>query len=356
MSDITAKIAPIIERIASSAAAKTPLQIQGGGSKKFYGNPAVGELLDLSSLDGVLAYEPSELYITVAAATPLSKIESLLAENGQMFAFEPPHFAPKATIGGITACGLSGPRRTSAGALRDHILGVALIDGSGQQLRFGGTVLKNVAGFDVSRLMAGALGTLGALTEITFRTAPKPEQDVTAVIECAAEEAIDADNEMLGAGLPLSGSVWHGGMAWRRFSGGEESVRRAVQEIGGDVLTEEEQRDFWHSVLEQTHEFFGGDDDLWRLTAPATAPLSFGDNFIEWQGAVRWRRGTNKHAQASALAAGGAATLFRSADAGVGDRFPPLAEPVAKIHQKLKSAFDPSNILNRGRLYEFSDG
>ena len=346
--------AAVAEQIAAAAARQTPLVLRGGGGKSFYGNPCAGEILDLSPLSGVLEYEPSELYVAAQAATPLAEVEKLLEENGQMLAFEPPHYSPAATVGGALACGLSGPRRPSAGALRDHVLGVCIMDGRGKILRFGGKVIKNVAGFDVSRLMAGALGVLGAAAEVVFRAAPRPEYEITAVSECTAAEAAAADHKMLAAGLPLSGGVWHKNRVWRRFSGGKKSLRRAVAEAGGDILSEDEHRKFWLSAREQTHEFFSGNEDLWRLAVPALAPFSAGDDFVEWHGAVRWRRGAAAAAKAAAAKAGGAAVLFRAKNAAACGRFPLPAAPLFRIYRNLKKAFDPEDILNRGRLYDFS--
>ena len=345
----------IASRIASAAKERTPLILRGNGGKSFYGNPSAGEVLDLSSLRGILEYEPSELFVSAAAATPLSEIESLLRENGQMLAFEPPHFSSFATAGGAFACGLSGPRRPSAGALRDHILGIAIIDGRGRQLTFGGKVMKNVAGFDVSRMMAGAMGTLGVVAKIVFRASPIPECEATTVRECNAADAIAEDNRMLARGLPLTGGAWHNGKCWRRFSGGEKSLHRALQESGGDVLSQKEHADFWHSAREHRHPFFDGKENLWRIVASPSAPLFAEDEFVEWHGAIRWRRGTIESANAAANKIGGVATLFRAADPKQSKRFPLPPSVLQAVYKKLKNVFDPENILNRGRLYDFGE-
>ena len=342
----------IAAQIAAAESQKTPLILQGSGGKDFYGNPATGKPLDLSSLSGVLDYAPSELFIAAGAATSLSEVENMLSENAQMLAFEPPHFGG-ATVGGALACGLSGPRRPAGGALRDHVLGIGLIDGRGRRLSFGGKVIKNVAGFDVSRLMAGALGVYGAISDVVFRVSPVPECEATTVSDCDADEAIASDNAMLAAGMPLTGGVWHDGRCWRRFSGGEQSLRRAVRECGGDLLDDESHLDFWRAVREQTHPFFTDNDtDLWRIVSPATAPAGDVD-FIEWHGATRWRRCSREDALLSSQQAGGAATLFRAADSKTADRFPSPPPPLMRICRNLKNALDPENILNRGRLYDF---
>lgn len=343
----------VTEIVAAAAESKKPLFLRGGGSKSFYGNPPQGQTLDLSALSGVSDYMPSELFVAVRAATPLAEIESLLGEQGQMLAFEPPHFGESATAGGALACGLSGPRRPAAGALRDHVLGASIIDGRGQLLRFGGKVIKNVAGFDIARLMAGALGTLGVIVEVVFRTAPAPEREITLASNCSADEAVKEDNRMLAAGAPMTGGAWHGGRCWRRFSGGEDSVRRAAEEAGGDMLNDAEHRQFWENVREHRHPFFAEAGDLWRVAVPATAATASGDEFIEWHGAVRWRRGGRAEAERAAKDAGGAATWFRATDADADGRFPLPPPALLKICGNLKKNFDPEDILNRGRLHDY---
>ena len=344
----------IAEQIARASESRTPQILRAGGGRQFYGNPAQGEHLELKALSGVLEYEPSELFLSAAAATPLPEIEALLAKNDQMLAFEPPHFSGTATAGGALACGLSGPRRPSGGALRDHVLGVAIIDGRGQRMEFGGKVIKNVAGFDVSRLMAGALGVLGVIAEVIFRVSPLPENEITIIRECSAQDAIAEDNQLLARGLPLTGGAWHDGKCWRRFSGGTDSLRRAAEEAGGDVLSDADHRAFWHAVREHQHPFFNGKDDLWRVAAPPLASVAPQDEFIEWHGAVRWRRG-DSDARAAAERAGGAASLFRAADPTTRDRFSPPPRPLQNIYRRVKKAFDPANILNRGRLFDFGN-
>ena len=348
-------IANITDAIRQAAAQAQPLIIQGGGSKTFYGNPSSGQPLDMSALSGIIDYEPSELFIAAGAATPLATIESQLAKNGQMLGFEPPYFSPQATIGGTLACGLSGPRRPSAGALRDHVLGVSIIDGNGQLLNFGGKVIKNVAGFDVSRLMAGAMGTLGALTQVIFRVAPCYDAEITLMMEQAADDAILADNKMLAKGLPLTGGACYNGCVWRRFSGTRPSLQRTIAEVGGELLTDEAHQQFWHAIKEQTHSFFAGDDDLWKVVAPATMPVGDGDWLIEWHGAVRWRRGNANAVKEFAKTSGGAAALFRAADKKTANRFAPPPPTLVKIYRGIKKAFDAKRIFNRGRLYEFID-
>lgn len=214
----------------------TPLAIRGSGSKGFYGRPVAGEALDVTPHAGVLRYEPAELVLTARAGTPLAEIEDLLAANNQMLAFEPPHFGPGATLGGTIACGFSGPRRATHGAARDFVLGVRLIDGRGRALRFGGEVMKNVAGYDVSRLMVGALGTLGVLTEVSLKVLPRPAAETTLRFECGEALAIETMNRWLGRPLPLSALAWVGGALWVRLSGAEAAVRAAAAALGGEAV------------------------------------------------------------------------------------------------------------------------
>ena len=338
------------ERIAEAHSRGAPLEVRGGGTKRFYGNPPTGEVLETGGLAGIAAYEPSELYISAGAGTRLADAEKELAGRGQMLAFEPQHFGAGATVGGMAACGLSGPRRPFAGAARDFILGAELADGGGALLRFGGRVIKNVAGFDLSRLSAGALGTLGVLTELTFRVVPRPESELTAVLDCDGWGGIEAANQFLLRGLPLTGTAWHGGVLHVRFSGAAESALRAARTAGGDILSEEAGRDFWELIREQRHEFFAGDDNLWRVGCAPLSAVSADSQLIEWRGAQRWFRGGRLDAEHFAERCGGHLTLFRAADAGEGRRFPELPAPVARLHGELKRVFDPSDILNRGRM------
>jgi glycolate oxidase FAD binding subunit len=331
-------------RIREAADRKLALRLRGGGSKDFYGNPPRGEVLDTRAYAGIAAYEPSELVLTARCGTALSEIEAALNETGQCLPFEPPHFGA-ATFGGCIAAGLSGPRRASAGALRDFVLGVKLIDGRGRVLQFGGQVMKNVAGYDISRLVAGSLGTLGLIAEASLKVLPRPPVELTLRLELDEAQALDAMNRWAGQPLPISATAWHAGVLAVRLSGSEAAVSGAVQRIGGAEV------DYpWHAIREQTHPFFAGDGALWRLSVPSvTAPLGLpGAQLIEWGGALRWTRSGD--VRETAKRAGGHATLFRGADQGAG-AFAPLAPVLMRLHRALKGAFDPAGILNPGRLY-----
>ena len=340
-----------IERIRAAHANRTPLILQGGGSKTFYGNADEGEVLNTRVLTGVVDYQPKELVLTARAGTPLAEIEALLDEHQQMLAFEPPHFGGAATLGGCIAAGLSGPRRPYAGAARDFVLGVRLIDGTGQALRFGGQVIKNVAGYDVSRLMVGALGTLGLLTEVSLKVLPRPKAETTLQFELDEAAALLKMNQWAGQPLPLSATSWHAGLLTLRLSGAASAVQAAQAKLGGETL--KDAAAFWQRLRDQATPFFDK-RPLWRLAVKSTTPpLQLGDaQWIEWAGAVRWLASDLPAAalREAAKTAGGHATLFRG-NAPVDGVFAPLAPALATLHRNLKQRFDPQGIFNRGRLY-----
>lgn len=329
----------------------TRLRIRGAGSKDFYGGMLAGEVLDVGTYRGIVAYEPTELYITAKCGTPLAEVEAALAEQGQMLAFEPPHFAG-ATVGGCVAAGLSGPRRQQAGAVRDFVLGVKLIDGRGQVLDFGGQVMKNVAGYDVSRLLAGSLGTLGVLAEVTLKVLPKPVAERTLVFAMDEAAAIAKLNQWAGKPLPISASFWHDGKLWLRLSGARAAVEAACAKLGGTVVADGEAH--WQAVREQTHPAFAG-TPLWRLALPSTTPALTLDGLraIEWGGALRWYAGELEAVRGVAAKVGGHAVLYRAAESlrCLEGAFAPLSPALLALHRRLKRAFDPQGILNPGRLY-----
>jgi len=338
------------EAVAAANASSAPLRVRGGGSKDFFGRRAVGQPLAVTDHRGILAYEPSELVITARAGTRLAEIESTLTVHRQLLPFEPPCFGDTATLGGTIACGLSGPRRPYAGATRDFVLGVQVINGRGEILRFGGQVMKNVAGYDVSRLMTGALGTLGVLLEVSVKVLPAPAAEVTLVQEMDGGLAIETMNRLAGQPLPLSAACHLDGWLYVRLSGSASGVRAAGETLGGEAAP----NDFWARLREHDLPFFAGDAPLWRLSVPpAHPPLALpGTWVLDWGGAQRWlRTGANSAAvRAAAAAAGGHATLFRGGDRD-SEVFQPLPTGVAGLHRRLKTAFDPNGILNPGRYY-----
>lgn len=348
----------IIEQFAdtihNAAAQQQPLRLRGSGSKDFYGGMSSGKVLDTRPYCGIVAYEPKELVLTARAGTPLAEIEKLLSENGQMLPFEPPHFGPAATLGGCIATGLSGPRRAYQGAARDFVLGVRMLDGRGDLLTFGGQVMKNVAGYDVSRLQVGALGTLGLLLEISLKVLPRPVAETTLRFDMDQAQALEEMNRWAGQPLPLSASCHHDHALTIRLSGAASAVQAAQRKLGGAVVAEGE--DFWRGLREQTAVFFQTGLPLWRLSLPSTArPLNIsGTQLIEWGGALRWcsTQADVQTVRDAAMAAGGQATLFRGGnkDAGV---FHPLPVPLMNIHRKLKQTFDPHGVFNYGRMYDY---
>ncbi|MEO5694516.1 MAG: glycolate oxidase subunit GlcE [Usitatibacter sp.] len=347
-------IPDLCARVAAAAAAKTPLRIRGGGSKDFYGAASTGEVCDVAGYSGIVAYEPKELVLTVRAGTLLTQVEAALAAERQMLPFEPPHFSAGATIGGVVATGLSGPRRPYAGSVRDFVLGTRIVNGKGEDLNFGGRVIKNVAGYDVSRLMTGALGTLGILTEMSFKVLPRPPVETTLLFEMPEADAIERANHWAGRPLPLSATAWQDGLLRVRLSGAESAVRAACVKLGGEEVAGAQ--DYWRDLREHRLAFFAEGRPLWRVSVPQTAkPLSVGSGqLIEWGGGLRWVCGDidSFALRSSAEHAGGHATLFRGGDKAVGV-FHPLKPAIAKIHKRLKAAFDPAGILNPGRMYNF---
>jgi len=355
-------LAELVDRIRAAASAGAPLRIRGGGSKDFYGERPHGELLDTRGLAGIVSYEPSELVVTVRAGTPLAQLEQVLAESGQCLPFEPPHFAPGATVGGMVAAGLSGPARASVGSVRDYVLGLQLVNGRGETLVFGGQVMKNVAGYDVSRLMAGALGTLGLLTELSLKVLPVAPADATLRFRLSQAEALQRLNAWGGQPLPLNASSWleeeGGGSLYLRLRGAVAAVDAACRALGGERLAPSAAAKHWDALREQRLPWFapGEARELWRLSVPQTAPvLDLPEApLVEWHGAQRWVRATagqGERVRAAAVRAGGHATLFRTARSDAAARFTPLAPALATIHRRLKQEFDPAGVFNRGRLY-----
>lgn len=340
------------ERVLEANAAKTPLRLRGAGTKDFYGERCDGTLMDMRGYCGVVDYEPSELVITARCGTSLSEVESLLARQQQFLAFEPPAFDADPTIGGVIACGLSGPRRNQAGAARDFVLGAVLLCADGQLLHFGGKVIKNVAGFDVARLLCGSLGILGAITEVSLKVLPLPRAELTLRFEMAAHAALDSFNRWAAEPLPISASAWCDGQAWLRLSGASAALRAARIRLGGELLGAAPAEHWWRGLRHQTHALFRDASTLWRLSLPCTAALvaSPGTQLIEWGGALRWCVSDLPAAELRALACAAGGTALHWRGGADGQRFHPLAPALLEIHRRLKASFDPHRIFNRGRL------
>ncbi|VCU68590.1 putative FAD-linked oxidoreductase [Pigmentiphaga humi] len=348
-------------RVLLAHAGGKPLAIRGGGSKAFYGMPADhGATLDMAPYAGLVDYQPSELVLTARAGTKLAHIEALLAAQNQMLAFEPPHFGGNATLGGCVASGLAGPRRASAGSVGDFVLGVGMLDAQGRVLHFGGQVMKNVAGYDVSRLMAGSLGTLGVLLEVSLKVLPRPAAEATLCFEMDEPAALRQMNVWGGQALPVSATAWEAversGRLVVRLSGASAAVAAARRRLGGEMLDDEHAAAWWRALRDHAHPFLA-ERPLWRLSVPSTTPpLGLGATLIEWGGAQRWLNGP-RAAQAvrqAARQAGGHATLFRASspeEARASGVFQPLPAPLAAIHRRLKNEFDPERLFNPGRMY-----
>ena len=353
----------LVERIRAAAERGTPLRIRGGGSKDFYGERLEGELLETAPLAGITSYEPTELVVTALAGTPLAQLEAALAERGQCLPFEPPHFGGGATVGGMVAAGLSGPARASAGAVRDYVLGLTMVNGRGEVVTFGGQVMKNVAGYDVSRLVAGSLGTLGLIAEVSLKVLPVPPGQATLKFELSQQEALQRLNAWGGQPLPLNASCWvrDGGVdtLFLRLRGAVAAVEAACRSLGGERQDEARVAGDWNLCRDQQLPWFveRAGCDLWRLSVPQTAPvLDLPEPpLVEWHGGQRWVRteaGAGAPLRQVAAQAGGHATLFAAArPESAGSRFTPLAPALARIHRELKRQFDPVGIFNRGRLY-----
>lgn len=345
-------LAPLRAAVMEAHGARRPLRLCGAGTKDFYGESCEGAPLDLTGYRGVVEYEPSELVLTARCGTPLSEIEALLCAERQFLAFEPPPLGGDPTIGGVIAAGLSGPRRAHAGAARDFVLGAVLLAVDGEVLHFGGRVMKNVAGFDVSRLLCGSLGILGPILEVSLKVMPRPREEQTLRFELGEAAALTAFNRWAGEPLPVSGTAWWKDAAYLRLSGAPAAVRAARTRLGGETLEPAAAAAWWRELRSQRHTLFGAAPSLWRLSVPsATAPLALeGTQLIEWGGALRWYASEQPvdELRRIASAAGGTALHWRGGSSG--SRFHPLAAPVLGIHRRLKERFDPHGIFNHNRL------
>lgn len=363
------------ERVRDAAGRGTCLRVRGGGSKDHLGDTSRGEVLDTRACGGIVAYEPSELVIRAHAGTPLAEVEAALAERGQYLAFEPPRFAfgPEganaSTLGGVVASGLSGPGRVSRGAVRDHVLGCTLMNGRAEVMRFGGAVMKNVAGFDLSRLMAGSMGTLGLLLDVTLKVMPQPVVSATMRFEMPQAEALAQVNQWAAQPLPLDASAWWDGLLVLRLRGARAAVASAVQRLyrerRGELLAPPLADAFWQGLRDQSDEFFArarqavaqsGQQGvaLWRLSVPpTTAPLEVhGEQLVEWFGGQRWVCTPAAPAAVHALAArvgGHAQAVCRPQPEPLVDESA-LSPVLRRLHDQVQRAFDPQGVFATGRL------
>lgn len=347
----------LIEQVHNAASNQSALTISGGNSKNFYGNTVRGETVATASHSGIIKYQPSELVVTVRSGTLLTELETELKANNQMLAFEPPSHSTNSTIGGIIACSLSGPRRVACGSARDFVLGASIINGRAESLKFGGQVMKNVAGYDASRLMVGAQGTLGIITDISLKVLPINETEITVNINTEKERGFTQLRRWVRQGIPITASCYINDTLFLRIGSTSASVKQSLVTINKQFRTEQVDAVFWQTIKNQTHTFFteqpAGDTTLWRCShQPTTDFYGNSDNqLIEWNGALRWiYSDQNLHDIASTY--GGHATRYPiDSDINPKDIFQPMSPALMKVHKRLKQAFDPDGILNPGRLY-----
>lgn len=343
--------AALVAQVREAAANKQALRIVGGDSKAFYGRATEGTALHTRDHHGVVTYEPSDLVMTARAGTPLTVVDAALAEHQQMLPFDPPHFGPQSTLGGAIAAGLAGPSRPWRGAPRDLVLGVKVLDGKGQVQTFGGQVMKNVAGYDIARLMAGSLGTLGVLLEVSLKVLPAPAAERTLVLEMDRAQALQKMRELAVKPIPLTGACHWQDRLYLHLSGNESGVLAWEKQLGGEHGDGE---NFWTRLRDQQLDFFTQDTPLWRLSLPpATGCQDYdADALTDWAGAQRWLH-TDMPAEtlrAAVTAQGGHATLFKGGNRD-GDVFQPLDPVMLRLHRGLKAQFDPAGIFNPGRMY-----
>ncbi|SAL56520.1 FAD-binding protein [Caballeronia terrestris] len=341
--------ARLVEHVREALADKRPLRIRGSDSKAFLGRPVAADEIDTRSHRGIVSYEPSELVITARAGTPLAEINAILDDAGQMLPCEPPAFGGEATVGGAVASGLSGPRRPWAGSVRDFILGCRVITGEAKHLRFGGQVMKNVAGYDVSRLIGGSFGCLGLITEVSLKVLPKPRESRCLALHIDADEAMRELSAWRKSALPVTGACHLDGRLHVRLEGGAGSVRAALERIGGEAIDAR----FWASLREQRLPFFDDPRPLWRLSLPNDTPLVDlpGAALLDWAGAQRWLKSDAPAATIRQIASahGGHATCFTRTP-GI-EPFHPIPAPLMRYHRQLKARLDPQGIFNPGRMY-----
>jgi len=346
----------LVDAVRAASSTATPLRIVGGDTKRFYGRHVDGQVFDVSGHSGVTNYDPAELVVTARAGTRLAEVEALLARHGQWLPFEPPAFGDRATIGGTVAAGLAGPARAARGPVRDYVLGARLLTGDGRVLRFGGEVMKNVAGYDVSRLLAGSLGVLGVILDVSLKVLPRPAAALTLRRSIEAQQALGLIAGCARRALPLTASFWCAGELSLRFEGAPAALDVIEATAGGDRLAQSEATTFWMNVREQRLPFFrDAPGHLWRDWAAVDAPLPGvpAHRFaFEWNGMQRWTIGKDTDVQPPVDTPDMIRTLFRSAP-GTATRevFASLPEPLLNLHRAIRRVFDPAGILNPGRMY-----
>ena len=348
----------LAERMREASSAGTALRIVGGDTRRWYGRRVDGAALEVAGHHGVVNYDPGELVLTARSGTRLAAVDALLRAHGQCLPFEPPQFGVASTIGGTIAAGLAGPARVARGPVRDYVLGARLLTGDGRVLRFGGEVMKNVAGYDVARLLAGSLGILGVIMDVSLKVLPR-HSTLTLQRACNATDALDTLARAALSGVPITASCWCAELLSVRLEGSALALHEIVPALGGSILADDAAESFWRSVRNQRHAFFANASTLWRINVPARAPLDSSAGtaalLFEWNGSQRWYTNLDDAtAHALARAGGGFATRFRAPpslqDGGL-EVFAPLPDAVMALHRSLKRVFDPAGICNPGRMY-----
>jgi len=356
MKDITQHL---IEAVKTAHDSASPIRVVAGNTKHFLGRETPSQqILNIGEHTGIVSYQPIELVITVLGSTKLIEIQKVLDAHNQMLSFEPPLFNGQATIGGTLATNLSGPARPWSGSVRDMVLGVTLINGCGELLNFGGQVMKNVAGYDVSRMQAGAMGGLGIMTQISLKVMPKPEAEKTLTVALCEADAIVLMNKLTATPKPITAASWYQGQLHIRLRGAANSVEQCFKQWSREhgFSQVDEGATFWQSLREYQHDFFQSSQTVWRYSIkPTTTPLALaGDTLLDWSGAQRWVKGdfNNELLNGLAFGAGGSVTQWRGGERSTDTNFP-LAKPMRQLQQRLKRSIDPRNILNPGRLYSW---
>ena len=351
MSDIKQQL---IEQVRDAVNDKASMTVRAGGTKEWLGRLAsTDRVIETASHSGIVSYQPVELVMTARAGTTISEIESVLEENNQMLACEPPRFGGLATLGGSLAANVSGPGRPWYGSIRDHVLGVNLINGDAEYLRFGGQVMKNVAGYDLSRLQAGAMGGLGLMTEISLKVLPKPATTRTLKFAMGQAEAITRMNEMSGQPKPMTAAYWYNDELFIRLAGAASAVDATAASWGGDELEPEQAKQVWSNLQDQDSDLYKA-DKVWRFSVRSNAAVFdlAGDALINWGGAERWY--TNdlslEEMASMAEAAGGQVSLYRGGDRS-SEVMHPQTKPVQTLQQRIKHSIDPNGLLNPGRVF-----
>ncbi len=357
--------------IAERHAMARPLQITGGGTRLQADGVEPQDQLSTRNLSGIVTYEPGSLTLIARTGTPIGEIETALAAEGQALAFEPMDHRPllgttgTPTIGGIVSANVSGPRRVQAGACRDYVLGVRFVDGRGRIIKNGGRVMKNVTGLDLGKVMSGAHGTLGVLTEVAFKTLPMAEaQQTLAFPGLSVAAAVQLFSTALGTPFEVCGAAFHEGTAWLRIEGLEPQVVYRRERLMGlfsnheiEMLDDAASRTLWRGLRDVQH-LAGGHDPVWRiLTKPGDAPVIAsalealgGQCALDWGGGLIWYRGPADASSVRKAAGAGHAFVVRRAHLPATVIFPAEPRAVTDLSRALRKTFDPAGLFNPGLM------